>query len=419
MAITNPLSFSSTKAPLACFCLLAVSVPADPCTFSADSCSLSLLQTKVELHSVKRNVSSTAASRFEIQTVRAGHRKRHQRKNLTSFKHHRHPSKLAMLLVAARDVIAGRGESIFDYGLIVIVAYIICKIIIVSLVVLLCLSVKRMLGRLVIMYLKRVDLGLDLHIESMKVNPCTGIINIVGVTVANPRGFSDDHLLKAEEVFVQVDIKAFIFGGFKDLVVTEFILRDVHLNYETKLGTWTISHIGDSNFAAASSAVCEAFSASDDESCEEMHMTATQSLVAAEEAFCIMKDKSCEEMFWEILHSQTILKTVKIENVSVEAKTTGGVSLGTLQCNDVHCENFHETEQVAGKPGLYAVMSWLFKSVLATGESKISEMAEKFMPEEVVLPEIGAVPTKALAECCSGLCSGKSPPPSKSSTERS
>jgi hypothetical protein len=364
---------------------------------------------------VKRNVSSTAASRFEIQTVRAGHRKRHQRKNLTSFKHHRHPSKLAMLLVAAKDVIAGRGESIFDYGLIVIAAYIICKIIIVSLVVLLCLSVKRMLGRLVIMYLKRVDLGLDLHIESMRLNPCTGIINILGVTVANPPGFSDDHLLKAEEVFVQVDIKAFIFGGFKDLVVTEFILRDVLLNYETKLG--------DSNFSAASSAVCEVFSASDDESCEEMPMTAAASLVAAEETFCIMKDKSCEEMFWEILHSQTILKTVKIENVSVEAKTTGGVSLGTLQCNNVHCENFHETEQVAGKPGLYAVMSWLFKSVLATAESKINEMAEKFMPEEVVLPQIGAVPTKALADCsarcCSGLCSGKSPPPSKSSTERS
>lgn len=97
-----------------------------------------------------------------------------------------------------------------------------------------------MLGSLVKSMVERFDssvLGVEVELGSMSIDPATGRIEVDGLTVFNPEGWSSAYLLHADRVVVDVEMEKLLYSFGKELHLEELVLDGVDVIYEKGLTT--------------------------------------------------------------------------------------------------------------------------------------------------------------------------------------
>jgi hypothetical protein len=82
----------------------------------------------------------------------------------------------------------------------------------------------------------------DVTLESINISPFKGRVEIRNLIVGNPEGYTSDHAVKLGFVNAELNIPSV----FSDkLIIHEVTLKDVNVNYETKMFTSNIQQIID------------------------------------------------------------------------------------------------------------------------------------------------------------------------------
>jgi len=118
-----------------------------------------------------------------------------------------------------------------------------------------------MLGSLVKSMVERFDssvLGVEVELGAVSIDPAIGRIEVDGLTVFNPEGWSSAYLLHADRVVVDVDMQKLLYSFGKELDLEELVLDGVDVIYEKGLFTSNLNdllemlEINDSEQAEAS-----------------------------------------------------------------------------------------------------------------------------------------------------------------------
>lgn len=78
-------------------------------------------------------------------------------------------------------------------------------------------------------------LGVRTDIRSLTVHPLDGFVDVEGLEINNPDGYSSPYLLKARTVMVDLDMPLLVRSGFKVISIQNLIFQDVHAILEQKL----------------------------------------------------------------------------------------------------------------------------------------------------------------------------------------
>eukprot|EP00931_Biecheleriopsis_adriatica_P068248 TRINITY_DN4222_c0_g1_i6.p1 TRINITY_DN4222_c0_g1~~TRINITY_DN4222_c0_g1_i6.p1 ORF type:complete len:409 (+),score=87.92 TRINITY_DN4222_c0_g1_i6:76-1302(+) len=201
-------------------------------------------------------------------------------------------------------------------------------------------SAGNMLGSLVRGALANFDssaLGVEIELGALVIDPATGRIEVEGLTVRNPEGWSSEYLLHADKIVVDIEMEKLLYSFGKELDVQELVFDGVDVIYEKGLSTSNLNDllkILESNSSAA-----------------ETERSAAETKQA------------------EASDVKLVLHTILAQNIGAKlaTKLTGGHGL-RLEVGDLKYDDF-DTEMGAGR-GLMDVVRILImtlvKSVLAT-----------------------------------------------------
>eukprot|EP00931_Biecheleriopsis_adriatica_P068246 TRINITY_DN4222_c0_g1_i3.p1 TRINITY_DN4222_c0_g1~~TRINITY_DN4222_c0_g1_i3.p1 ORF type:complete len:384 (+),score=86.24 TRINITY_DN4222_c0_g1_i3:80-1231(+) len=190
-----------------------------------------------------------------------------------------------------------------------------------------------MLGSLVKSVLANFDssaLGVKIEIGALVIDPATGRIEVEGLTVRNPEGWSSEYLLHADKIVVDIEMEKLLYSFGKELDVEELVFDGVDVIYEKGLSTSNLNDL----------------------------------------LKILESDKSATETEQaEASDVKLVLHTILAQNIGAKlaTKLTGGHGL-RLEVGDLKYDDF-DTEMGAGR-GLMDVVRILImtlvKSVLAT-----------------------------------------------------
>lgn len=97
-----------------------------------------------------------------------------------------------------------------------------------------------MLGSLVKSVLAHFDssaLGVKIELGALLIDPSTGRIEVEGLTVRNPEGWSSEYLLHADKIVVDMEMEKLLYSFGKELHVEELVFDGVDVIYEKGLST--------------------------------------------------------------------------------------------------------------------------------------------------------------------------------------
>eukprot|EP00931_Biecheleriopsis_adriatica_P068240 TRINITY_DN4222_c0_g1_i10.p1 TRINITY_DN4222_c0_g1~~TRINITY_DN4222_c0_g1_i10.p1 ORF type:complete len:402 (+),score=86.44 TRINITY_DN4222_c0_g1_i10:76-1281(+) len=194
-------------------------------------------------------------------------------------------------------------------------------------------SAGNMLGSLVRGALANFDssaLGVEIELGALVIDPATGRIEVEGLTVRNPEGWSSEYLLHADKIVVDIEMEKLLYSFGKELDVQELVFDGVDVIYEKGLSTSNLNDL----------------------------------------LKILESDKSATETEQaEASDVKLVLHTILAQNIGAKlaTKLTGGHGL-RLEVGDLKYDDF-DTEMGAGR-GLMDVVRILImtlvKSVLAT-----------------------------------------------------
>lgn len=101
----------------------------------------------------------------------------------------------------------------------------------------------RILGKTVEGAIETYDqsvLGVDVNIEDLRLNPCTGVMEVTDMVINNPEGYKSEYLLKAGKVLLDLNMCKLACSCGKKVVVDKLIFKDVDVIYEK---AWTTSNV--------------------------------------------------------------------------------------------------------------------------------------------------------------------------------
>lgn len=93
------------------------------------------------------------------------------------------------------------------------------------------LATKRLLKHL---------LGVQVQIERMKINPFVLFVEIRGLTLGSPPGFSAEHMLSMDKVHVNLGVRRMLFSCGDRMLVQHMELHGVHVTVEKNFSTSNI-----------------------------------------------------------------------------------------------------------------------------------------------------------------------------------
>jgi len=103
-----------------------------------------------------------------------------------------------------------------------------------------------MLGSMVKSILANFDsstLGVKVELGALSIDPSTGRIEVEGLTVGNPEGWSSEYLLHADRVIVDVEMEKLLYSFGKELHMEELIFDGVDVIYEKGLTTSNLNDL--------------------------------------------------------------------------------------------------------------------------------------------------------------------------------
>uniref|UniRef100_A0A7S4QSF0 Uncharacterized protein n=1 Tax=Alexandrium monilatum TaxID=311494 RepID=A0A7S4QSF0_9DINO len=177
-------------------------------------------------------------------------------------------------------------------------------------------------------------LGVKVHIESMKLQPLSGTIEVHGLLVDNPPGFRSAYLLRAEKVAIRVNTTRLIGSLGGTVEIDEIDLADVDVIYEKALAT--------SNLKALLAKVSDGSDGG---------------------ARARRPRQSTEE------ETKLMLHKISVRNVGAKVCSSLMTMAGPrLAIGDIHFEDFHKTSGGAKKlmQVVKLVLETLIKSILAS-----------------------------------------------------
>jgi hypothetical protein len=264
--------------------------------------------------------------------------------------------------------------------------------------ILLFLYVRGPIGRLATLRLQECDLGVPFETGDVLVNPFRGILTIPDIKVSNPQGYDGDHLLKIEQALVDVHLVDLFLR--RRLTFEHIDVKDVHVVFETKLGVYSFRELGHTNVFDVEERMCRTHGW---DTPRESDPLATKALT----------EMTFDELLWEYIGidcSKVTFQEITIEGISAEARIAHLATLGRVQCDDVHCDNFEV--EVGKMPGIPAIIHWVLRSVLKSAGNRmhhtmhtglaLAEAAEKEVAKDI------RIIARRVVDCCSGVCPGHS-----------